>query len=44
MAGWNVEGSTRDELRKRAKAAGIRGYSKMTKAELGRQLALHVHD
>jgi cation transport regulator ChaB len=39
--GVDVVGNTRDQLVERAKKAGIRGYSRMTKAELGRQLARH---
>ncbi|MDQ1731448.1 MAG: hypothetical protein QOK10_1607 [Pseudonocardiales bacterium] len=42
--GVDVQGSTRSELVERAKDAGIRGYSKMTKAELGRQLQRKEHD
>lgn len=42
--GVDVEGNTRDELRRRAKDAGVRGYSKMTKAELGRALQRKEHD
>ncbi len=41
FGGVDVEGNTREQLRERAKKAGIRGYSRMTKAELGRQLARH---
>lgn len=37
--GVDVEGNTRDELQKRAKKAGIRGYSDMNKRELARELA-----
>ncbi len=44
FSGVDVEGNSRDELVARAKKAGIRGYSKMTKHELGRQLARHEHD
>jgi len=42
--GVDVEGNTRDQLVERAKKAGIRGYSKMNKAELGRQLQRKEHD
>lgn len=42
--GVDVEGNTRAQLVERAKRAGIRGYSKMTKAELGRQLQRREHD
>ena len=42
--GVDVEGNTRAELVERAKQAGIRGYSKMNKAELGRQLQRKEHD
>jgi hypothetical protein len=42
--GVDVEGNTREELARRAKAAGIRGFSKMTKAELGRALQRKEHD
>ncbi len=41
FGGVDVVGNTRDQLVERAKKAGIRGYSRMTKAELGRQLARH---
>jgi cation transport regulator ChaB len=41
FGGVDVEGNTRRQLMERAKKAGIRGYSRMTKAELGRQLARH---
>ena len=44
FGGVDVEGNTRAELAQRAKKAGITGYSKMTKAELGRQLARREHD
>ena len=44
FGGVDVEGNTRAQLRERAKRAGIRGYSKMTKSELGRQLARKEHD
>ena len=37
--GVDVEGNTRAALMERAKKAGVTGYSRMTKAELGRQLA-----
>jgi cation transport regulator ChaB len=36
--GVDVEGSTKQELVGRARKAGIKGYSRMTKAELGRAL------
>jgi cation transport regulator ChaB len=36
--GVDVEGNTRDELRDRAKKAGVTGYSSMTKAELAKAL------
>src|SRR3954452_6974020 len=39
--GVDVEGNTRAQLLERAKQAGIRGRSKMTKAELGRALQRH---
>ena len=39
--GVDVIGNTRDQLVERAKKAGISGYSRMNKAELGRQLARH---
>jgi hypothetical protein len=42
--GVDVEGNTRAELVERAKQAGIRGYSRMNKAELGRQLQRKEHD
>ena len=42
--GIDVEGNTRAELVERAKQAGIRGYSRMNKAELGRQLQRKEHD
>lgn len=41
FGGIDVEGNTRDELRDRAKRAGITGYSDMTKAELARALQRH---
>lgn len=41
FGGVDVLGNTRDQLVERAKKAGIRGYSRMTKAELGRQLSRH---
>ena len=41
FGGVDVEGNTRDELVERAKRAGITGYSKMNKAELGRALSRH---
>ena len=44
FGGVDVEGHTRDELLERAKKAGIRGRSRMTKAQLGEQLARHEHD
>jgi cation transport regulator ChaB len=37
--GVDVEGNTRAQLQERAKKAGIKGYSSMTKAELGKALA-----
>ena len=42
--GVDVEGNTRAELVERARQAGIRGYSRMNKAELGRQLQRKEHD
>jgi cation transport regulator ChaB len=39
FGGVDVEGHTRDELQQRAKSLGIKGYSSMTKAELGRAIA-----
>jgi len=42
--GVDVEGNTRAQLVERSKKAGIRGYSKMNKAELGRQLQRKEHD
>ena len=44
FGGVDVEGNTRDQLLDRAKKAGIKGRSRMTKAELGRQLQRHEHD
>ena len=41
FGGVDVEGNTRPQLMERAKRAGIKGYSRMTKAELGRQLQRH---
>ena len=41
FGGVDVGGNTRQQLVDRAKRAGIHGYSKMTKAELGRQLQRH---
>ena len=41
FGGVDVIGNTRAQLIERAKKAGVRGYSRMTKAELGRQLARH---
>lgn len=41
FGGVDVVGNTRGQLVERAKKAGIRGYSRMTKVELGRQLARH---
>lgn len=38
FGGVDVEGNTRAELAERAKKAGVTGYSKMTKAELGHAL------
>lgn len=37
--GVDVEGNTKAELQRRAKKAGVKGYSSMTKAELGDALA-----
>jgi cation transport regulator ChaB len=37
--GVDVEGNTRAQLQERAKKAGVKGYSSMTKAELGKALA-----
>jgi cation transport regulator ChaB len=42
--GVDVEGNSRDELRRRAKDAGVSGYSNMTKAELGKALQRKEHD
>ncbi len=39
FGGVDVVGNSRAELVRRAKDAGITGYSRMTKAELGRQLS-----
>ena len=39
FGGVDVVGNSRAELVRRAKDAGIAGYSRMTKAELGRQLS-----
>lgn len=39
FGGVDVEGNTRDELLERAKKAGVKGCSHMSKAELGRALA-----
>ena len=44
FGGVDVVGNSRAELVERAKQAGVRGYSRMNKAELGRQLARHEHD
>lgn len=41
FGGVDIIGNTRDQLVERAKKAGIRGYSRMNKSELGRQLARH---
>jgi cation transport regulator ChaB len=41
FGGVDVEGNTRQQLLDRAKRAGIRGCSKMNKAELARQLQRH---
>ena len=41
FGGVDVVGNSRAQLLERAKEAGVRGYSRMTKAELGRQLARH---
>ena len=38
FGGIDVEGNTRDQLVERAKRAGVRGYSRMNKTELGRAL------
>ena len=38
FGGVDVESNTRDELVERAKKAGVTGYSRMNKAELGRAL------
>ncbi|WP_018639924.1 ChaB family protein [Parafrankia elaeagni] len=38
FGGIDVEGNTRDELIQRARRAGVRGYSSMTKADLARAL------
>jgi ChaB len=38
FGGVDVEGSTKEELVDRARRAGVKGYSRMTKAELGRAL------
>jgi hypothetical protein len=38
FGGVDVEGHTRDELVAMARAAGVKGYSKMNKRELGRAL------
>jgi cation transport regulator ChaB len=37
--GVDVEGNSKAELQRRAKKAGVKGYSSMTKAELGDALA-----
>lgn len=39
FGGVDVVGNSRAELVRRAKDAGVTGYSRMTKAELGRQLS-----
>ena len=39
FGGVDVEGHTRDELIDMARRAGVRGYSRMNKAALGRALA-----
>jgi cation transport regulator ChaB len=39
FGGVDVEGNTKAELQKRAKQAGVKGYSAMNKTELGRALA-----
>ena len=44
FGGVNVEGNTLEQLRARARQAGIPGRSKMNKAELGRALARREHD
>src|ERR1700712_1697321 len=41
FGGVDVEGNTRQQLLDRAKKAGIRGYSHMNKAELGKALQRH---
>lgn len=41
FGGVDIIGNTSDQLIERAKKAGIRGYSRMNKTELGRQLARH---
>ncbi len=41
FGGVDVVGNTRAQLVERARQAGISGYSKMTKAELGRALSRH---
>lgn len=38
FGGIDIVGNTRDQLQERAKQAGVTGYSKMTKVELGRAL------
>lgn len=38
FGGVDVEGNTKQELVERAKKAGVKGYSSMNKAELGRAL------
>ena len=43
FGGVDVEANTRDELVKRAKQAGITGYSRMNKSELARQLQRKEH-
>jgi cation transport regulator ChaB len=43
FGGVDVEANTRDELVKRAKKAGVTGYSRMNKSELARQLQRKEH-
>ncbi len=42
--GVDVNGNTRAELVERAKEAGVRGYSRMNKADLARALQAYEHD
>jgi cation transport regulator ChaB len=44
FGGVDVEGNSRADLVERAKRAGIKGYSRMNKSELGRQLSRKEHD